>query len=212
MILETRAVRPFMKNGFVLGCEETREGVVIDPGDDVDLLLAAVAAARAVDSLHPADARPPRSHHRCRPREGGARRACRCCTATTTSSTRPSCSRGRRSASHVDPPAAGRSLLRRSGPVALRQLRRVGAPHARPLSRRRLPGGRPRRLAPSGRSSSATRCLPGSSAGPICRAAACRRCCGRSGTCSSAFLTRPSSIQGTASRRRSGRRGGRIRS
>jgi glyoxylase-like metal-dependent hydrolase (beta-lactamase superfamily II) len=29
-----------MKNGFVLGCEETREGVVIDPGDDVDLLAA----------------------------------------------------------------------------------------------------------------------------------------------------------------------------
>jgi glyoxylase-like metal-dependent hydrolase (beta-lactamase superfamily II) len=42
MILETRAVPPFMKNGFVLGCEVTREGVVVDPGDDVDLLLAAV--------------------------------------------------------------------------------------------------------------------------------------------------------------------------
>jgi len=42
MILETRAVPPFMKNGFVLGCETTREGVVIDPGDDVDLLLDAV--------------------------------------------------------------------------------------------------------------------------------------------------------------------------
>jgi hydroxyacylglutathione hydrolase len=42
VILETRAVPPFMKNGFVLGCEATREGVVIDPGDDVDLLLAAV--------------------------------------------------------------------------------------------------------------------------------------------------------------------------
>jgi glyoxylase-like metal-dependent hydrolase (beta-lactamase superfamily II) len=42
MILEVRAVPPFMKNGFVLGCETTREGVVIDPGDDVDLLLTAV--------------------------------------------------------------------------------------------------------------------------------------------------------------------------
>ena len=42
MILETRAVEPFMKNGFVLGCEETKEGVVIDPGDDVELLLEAV--------------------------------------------------------------------------------------------------------------------------------------------------------------------------
>ena len=42
MILETRAVPPFMKNGFVLGCERTKEGVVIDPGDEVDELLAAV--------------------------------------------------------------------------------------------------------------------------------------------------------------------------
>lgn len=41
MILEMRAVAPFMKNGFVLGCEATREGVVIDPGDDVELLVEA---------------------------------------------------------------------------------------------------------------------------------------------------------------------------
>ena len=44
MILETRAVPPFMKNGFVLGCEVTREAVVIDPGDDVELLLEAVTS------------------------------------------------------------------------------------------------------------------------------------------------------------------------
>ena len=43
MILETRAAPPFMKNGFVLGCEATHEGIVIDPGDDVELLLTAVA-------------------------------------------------------------------------------------------------------------------------------------------------------------------------
>lgn len=43
MILETRAVEPFFKNGFVLGCEETREGVVIDPGDETPALLEAVA-------------------------------------------------------------------------------------------------------------------------------------------------------------------------
>jgi len=42
MILETRAVAPFYKNGFVVGCERTREGVLIDPGDEVDELLAAV--------------------------------------------------------------------------------------------------------------------------------------------------------------------------
>lgn len=42
MIIETRAVEPFFKNGYVVGCEETREGVVIDPGDEVEQLLAAV--------------------------------------------------------------------------------------------------------------------------------------------------------------------------
>jgi hydroxyacylglutathione hydrolase len=42
MILETRAVPPFYKNGFVVGCERTREGILIDPGDEVDELLAAV--------------------------------------------------------------------------------------------------------------------------------------------------------------------------
>lgn len=42
MILETRAVEPFMKNGYVLGCETTRRGVVIDPGDEVEQLIDAV--------------------------------------------------------------------------------------------------------------------------------------------------------------------------
>lgn len=42
MILETRAVEPFMKNGYVIGCERTRRGVVIDPGDEVELLIDAV--------------------------------------------------------------------------------------------------------------------------------------------------------------------------
>jgi glyoxylase-like metal-dependent hydrolase (beta-lactamase superfamily II) len=42
MIIETRAAPPFFKNGFVVGCEETREGIVIDPGDEVAELLAAV--------------------------------------------------------------------------------------------------------------------------------------------------------------------------
>lgn len=46
MILEHRAVPPFMKNGFTLGCEETREGVIVDPGDEVDELLEAAARHR----------------------------------------------------------------------------------------------------------------------------------------------------------------------
>src|SRR4051794_39068650 len=40
MIIETRAVAPFFKNGFLLGCERTRDAVLIDPGDEVDQLLA----------------------------------------------------------------------------------------------------------------------------------------------------------------------------
>ena len=43
MILETSAAAPFFKNGYVLGCEDTRQGVLIDPGDEVDQLLAAAA-------------------------------------------------------------------------------------------------------------------------------------------------------------------------
>jgi hydroxyacylglutathione hydrolase len=42
MILDVRAVAPFYKNGFVVGCERTREAAIIDPGDEVDELLAAV--------------------------------------------------------------------------------------------------------------------------------------------------------------------------
>ena len=40
MILESAAVGPFFKNGFVLGCERTRQAVFIDPGDEVEQLLA----------------------------------------------------------------------------------------------------------------------------------------------------------------------------
>jgi hydroxyacylglutathione hydrolase len=42
MLIETRAVPPFQKNGFVLGCERTRHAVLIDPGDELDMLLDVV--------------------------------------------------------------------------------------------------------------------------------------------------------------------------
>ena len=51
MILEVRAVPPFHKNGFVIGCERTREAVVIDPGDEADELLGAVRD-HGLDVLH----------------------------------------------------------------------------------------------------------------------------------------------------------------
>jgi glyoxylase-like metal-dependent hydrolase (beta-lactamase superfamily II) len=43
MILESAAVGPFFKNGYVVGCERTRQAVYIDPGDEVDQLLAFIA-------------------------------------------------------------------------------------------------------------------------------------------------------------------------
>lgn len=46
MILERAAVPPFLKNGFVIGCEETHEGVLIDPGDEVDQLIDAAVRHR----------------------------------------------------------------------------------------------------------------------------------------------------------------------
>lgn len=46
MVLEHAAVEPFYKNGFVIGCEETREGAIIDPGDEVERLLEASARHR----------------------------------------------------------------------------------------------------------------------------------------------------------------------
>ena len=43
MILESAAAGPFLKNGYVVGCEQTRQAIYIDPGDEVDQLLAFIA-------------------------------------------------------------------------------------------------------------------------------------------------------------------------
>ena len=40
MIVETQAVGPFFKNGYVVGCEDSKDAVLIDPGDEVGSLLA----------------------------------------------------------------------------------------------------------------------------------------------------------------------------
>jgi glyoxylase-like metal-dependent hydrolase (beta-lactamase superfamily II) len=42
MLLSTHTAPPFYKNGYVLGCETTREAVIVDPGDEVEDLIAAV--------------------------------------------------------------------------------------------------------------------------------------------------------------------------
>jgi hydroxyacylglutathione hydrolase len=51
MLIEVRAVGPFFKNGFVLACPDTREAILIDPGDEVAELLA-VADRSALSIRH----------------------------------------------------------------------------------------------------------------------------------------------------------------
>jgi len=46
MIIETAAVAPFFKNGFVVACERTRDAVLIDPGDEVEQLLTVIERDR----------------------------------------------------------------------------------------------------------------------------------------------------------------------
>ena len=43
MIIRTLEVGPIMANCYILGCEETKEAVVIDPGDEADRILMTLA-------------------------------------------------------------------------------------------------------------------------------------------------------------------------
>ena len=43
MIIKEMAVGPMMANCFIVGCDETKDAVVIDPGDDTDRILLALA-------------------------------------------------------------------------------------------------------------------------------------------------------------------------
>jgi glyoxylase-like metal-dependent hydrolase (beta-lactamase superfamily II) len=46
MIIKTLAVGPIMANCFIVGCEQTRAAAVIDPGDEADRILLALAESR----------------------------------------------------------------------------------------------------------------------------------------------------------------------
>ena len=47
MIIESACAPPFLKNGFVVSCERTREAIYIDPGDEVPELLDYIARDEA---------------------------------------------------------------------------------------------------------------------------------------------------------------------
>ncbi len=46
MIIKTLTVGPIMANCFILGCENTKSAVVIDPGDEADKILMALAESQ----------------------------------------------------------------------------------------------------------------------------------------------------------------------
>ena len=50
IIIESQAVGAFMKNGFIVACEETREAVYIDPGDEVLGLLSFAERQRSTSA------------------------------------------------------------------------------------------------------------------------------------------------------------------
>ena len=45
MLLSTHRAPPFYKNGYLLGCETTREAIVIDPGDEIEEVIGAAEAS-----------------------------------------------------------------------------------------------------------------------------------------------------------------------
>jgi len=51
LIIKTMAVGPIMANCFILGCEETLEAAVIDPGDEADRILQALAESNLTAKL-----------------------------------------------------------------------------------------------------------------------------------------------------------------
>ncbi len=46
MVIETLEVGPFAENCYVVGCKGTSEGVIIDPGDEINRILEKVAALK----------------------------------------------------------------------------------------------------------------------------------------------------------------------
>lgn len=46
MIVRKEIVSPFQENCYIVGCPKTMEGIIIDPGDEAERLLAAIADSK----------------------------------------------------------------------------------------------------------------------------------------------------------------------
>ena len=176
MILEVRQPRRSSRTALSLAAPTRAKASSSTPETRSSELLE-VIAARPTVQVHSPDARPPGSHHRRGPRQGGARRAGRAAPRRRVPL------QGRRAAGHCRSAsgraaAAARFLLRGRRALAVRPIRRLGAP-TRPDTHRAAsvwPSASDD-AAGRGRCSSATRYLRAESAAPTCRAVTCRRCC-----------------------------------
>ena len=170
MMLDSRAAPPFMKNGFVLGCETTRAGIIVDPGDEVEALLDLVAA-------HRLDVRYILLTHAHLDHITGVSRAKSAVGAPVglhpddkplyDAVSEQGMMFGLRIESQPEPDfyyTPGQVI-----PFGNYEVDR--APHAGALARWGVPAGGARRRRPVSRSSSATRSLPVRSDAPICQAA-----------------------------------------
>ena len=208
MILESAAVGPFFKNGYVVGCERTRQAVFIDPGDEVDQLLAFIAAEELHGHAHPADARARRSRIGRGRSQARARRADPVLHKDDLFIYQNAVRTGMMFGLTVEePPPVDRLLRRRRRAESRSAITKCVSLH----TPGHCPGGvclavskkgdRARRAC-----SSATRCSRDRSAARICRAATTTRCWRRSPACCSSIPTTRSCIQDTGPRRRSAAR------
>ena len=170
MLIESCAVPPFEKNGYVVACPVTGEAIVIDPGDEVDQLIAIVrrtgVTVRYIMLTH--------SHldHISGCNEAKAEwdvplvlhkddlflyeRAVQ---------------QGIAFGIRMRPQPPIDAWFDRAAALDVRALHGRRAPHARAQPRAGLPAGRPGAGSPPSTCSSATRCLPARSAAPTCLAA-----------------------------------------
>ena len=209
MIIETQAVGPFFKNGFVVGCEDTREAVLIDPGDEVEGLLAFAErdalAIRHILLTH--------AHVDHVTGVAAAKRALGVPVYLHRDDLFLYERRSQQAAMfglRMDAPPPPDIFYTAGQAIAFGDTRRgriTRRATARAASACRLAKRAPQAIS----CLSATRCLPARSAAPICRAATTTRSSARSGPCCSRSETRRWCIPATARARRLARSAARIR-
>ena len=137
MIIKTLAVGPIMANCFIVGCEQTREAAVIDPGDEADRILRASGRGPVDRHADPQHARALRPRRRQQAHEEGHR-----CADPDPRPGRPHAAHAlpqRRGLGHVGRRLPGPGPHHRRGRRHFRRHDHVqGDPHPRAHSRRGL--------------------------------------------------------------------------